>query len=444
MNFHKLNKDSQESTAHELDLFSVPLSKTSVLEGEVHELGPLRAPRGNAPIEFEIDGNTDHYLDLSNSFLHVQCKVLKQDGTELTNVDDDKKIAPSNNLLHSLFQSLTIQINGKEIEHEANYAHKAFLSNKLNFGKDAKSTHITPHLWIEDEMFENHTEKLSAQQQTKMTSRVNKVSLSKTLDLIGRPNSVLFNQPRYLIPGLVINIKLQRNNADFVLQKTEGHETDYKIEIISAELLVRKVRVHPSIATSHMTLLNQGKKVLYPIHQTDTQFFTISPGRQNERINILQNKQEAKIVIVGLVSHTAKNGSYLHSPFKFENYDVSSVNLTVNGHNVLNTPLQLNFEKDIYARAYHNLMSVCDKSFMNEGNNISLEEFKESVCLFAFDNTPDQCHGEGIHLIRQSTTTLDLTFRKPTEETISVLVYTETDDLIEIDKTRVATRASTS
>jgi len=67
-------------------------------------------------------------------------------------------------------------------------------------------------------------------------------------------------------------------------------------------------------------------------------------------------------------------------------------------------------------------MSVCDKSFMNEGNNISLEEFKEIVCLLAFDITPDQCHSEGIHLIHQSTTSLDLTFRKPTEETISVLV----------------------
>jgi len=64
---------------------------------------------------------------------------------------------------------------------------------------------------------------------------------------------------------------------------------------------------------------------------------------------------------------------------------------------------------------------------MNDSNNISLEEFRKGFCLFTFDNTPNQCHGEEIHLVCQSTTTLDLTFRKPTEETISVLVYTETD-----------------
>lgn len=106
--------------------------------------------------------------------------------------------------------------------------------------------------------------------------------------------------------------------------------------------------------------------------------------------------------------------------------------------------MQLDFGKEIYARAYHNLISVCDKSFMNDGNNISLEEFKESVCLFDCDHTFDQRHCEEIHLIHQSTTTLGLMFRKPTEETISVLVYTETDDPIEIDKIRVGTTALTS
>ena len=193
-----------------------------------------------------------------------------------------------------------------------------------------------------------------------------------------------------------------------------------------------------------MRQLSKGKKVQYPVNHTDTQFFTISPGQQSEKINILQNKQEAKIIIVGLLSHTAKSGSYLHSPFKFENFNVTSVNLTVNGHNILSRPLQLAFKENLYVRAYHNLLSVCDKTFTNEGNAISKIDFKERLCLLAFDTTPDLCHGEGLHLIRQSTTSLELTFGEPLKETVSVLVYCEFDDLIDIDQTRVATRASTS
>ena len=442
MSYQKISKHSQDSIAHELDLFSVPLTKTSVLEGEVHEIGSIRTPNGSGPIEFEIDGNTDHYVDLNNSFIHVQCKIINQKGDNLSTTAADVKVAPSNNLLHTLFRSMTIQINGKEIEHEANYAYKAYLATTLNYGKEAKDTHLRSSYWINDDMGEEHTSTLSASQKTKIAARAGKLVGSKTLDMIGRLNSPLFNQPRYLIPGLNILLRLQPSTPDFVLQMTEEEDKSYSIKITKIELLVRKIRVHPSISTSHSALLSQGKKVQYPVNQTETQFFTISPGRQSERIHILQNKQEAKIVIVGLLSHTAKNGSYVHSPFKFENFNVSSINLTVNGHNVLNNPLQLGFNNNIYVRAYHNLQSVCDKTFMNEGNNVSLEEFKKSICLFAFDNTPDQCHGEGVHLIRHSTTTLDLTFRTALTETVSVLVYTEFDDLIEIDKTRVVTRAS--
>lgn len=442
MNFLKLSKDSQDSIANELELFSVPLTKTSVIESDLHELGPLRSPSGNSPIEFEIDGNTDHYLDLNNTFIHVQCEVKKSNGDTLSDTPGDLKISPSTNLLHTLFSSLTIKINGKEIEHEANYAHKAFLTTMLNYGKDAKSSHLTSNFWIEDDMGEEHTTSLTGSQKTKIAARAGKLVGSKTLDMTGKFHSPLFNQPRYMLPGLVFQIILGLNSPEFVLQKTEAEDTNYVINISRIELLVRKVKVHPSIAVSHNTLLSNGKKVQYPISHTATQFFTISPQRQDARIHILQNSQEAKIFIIGLVNHTAKNGSYLHSPFKFENFGVSSINLTVNGHNVLNNPLQLNFADDLFVRAYFNLQSVCDKTFMNEGNNISPEDFKNRLCLFAFDNTPDQCRGDGLHLIRRSTTTLDLKFRRALENTVSVFVYSEFDDLIEIDKTRVVTKAS--
>jgi len=39
-------------------------------------------------------------------------------------------------------------------------------------------------------------------------------------------------------------------------RKTERDETDHKIEIIIAELFVRKICLHPSIGTSHMSFLN--------------------------------------------------------------------------------------------------------------------------------------------------------------------------------------------
>ena len=116
----------------------------------------------------------------------------------------------------------------------------------------------------------------------------------------------------------------------------------------------------------------------------------------------------------------------------------------MNGSNVLKKPLQLDFENDIYIRAYMNLLSVSGKSLTDAGNNISLETFKNSLCLYAFDLTPDWCHGEGTHLLRSSDTIAEFTFASPLENTLSVMVYYEYDDMIKIDKMRTAELASKS
>lgn len=101
-------------------------------------------------------------------------------------------------------------------------------------------------------------------------------------------------------------------------------------------------------------MLYDGKKAKYTNNRTDAQFFTISPGRQNQNITLINNNQEAKTMIIGLIDHTAKTDS----PFKFENFCLSSINIIMNGSYVLKKPLQVDYDNDIYIRAYMNLLSV--------------------------------------------------------------------------------------
>lgn len=443
--YRKIDSLSQESIMSELDFFTSPLSKTSVMEGELYELPPERPPIGLSPITFEINGNNQFYLDLSNTLLHLQCKIKKADGGSLDEDPTNVKITHANNLFHSLISNLRVFVNQREVESNANYEHKAFISTMLNYGKESKSTHLSTTKWIDDDMFEEHTDGLSAAQQTLMAARAGKLAGSKTIDMIGRPITPLFTQGKYLIPGLNLRIEIEFNQPRVVLQNPAKDLTgDYKIEISKADLLLRRVQVHPSVATSHASLLAGGKKALYPINRTDVEFFTISPGRQSQNLTIISNKQEAKIIIIGLMSHVAKEGSLNHSPFKFEHFNLSSINVSMNGRYALKKPLNLNFEDDIYMRAYHNLLSVCDKIQADAGNNITPEHFKSSLCLYAFDLTPDLCHGEGVHLLRTSDTIAELTFSKALPVTVSAMVYYEYDDMLRIDKLRTVELASKS
>jgi len=62
---------------------------------------PLNNIDNNTPIEFEIKGSKDEYIDKAKMFLHVIGQVVDEDGKELK---ADGICAPVNNLAHSLYQ----------------------------------------------------------------------------------------------------------------------------------------------------------------------------------------------------------------------------------------------------------------------------------------------------------------------------------------------------
>lgn len=428
----------------ELDLFETPPTKTGLLEGEWIEKQPHGGiPDGESPIEFLIDGNTDSYINLHDSKIHLQCKVTKRDGSAIAADETNISLAPSILLLHSLFSSLTIDINGVEVEHEPNYSQRAYLETLLNHGIEAKKTDLATSMWFEDDLQPSHTAELTDPQKDLMKKRGLKIKGSKTVDMIGRLHCSLSHQPRYLLPGLSIRFHLRRNSSRYVLQKISNTDTDeYVIEITKAEMMVRRVKVHPSIYTAHNKLLSQNKDVKYPINRVETQFFTLSPQRQNEVITVLQNRQNPKRILFGFVNHTAKNGSYLHNPFNYEHYNLSSVNLLVNGSNVLAKPMRMSFTNDQYMTVYSSLQSVCGKSLVNDSNGITPEKFANGHCIIGFDLAPDLCKGIGVHPITTGTTTVEVEFSTPLPETVSMFTYCEFDDMLKIDKSRVVSHST--
>jgi hypothetical protein len=83
-----------------------------------------------APIEFEIKGQGDEYLDLSQSYLQVVCKFTKGDGTDLTGANSTS--TPVNNILHSLFSEIDVSLNGKVVTPGTDtYPYKAYLEKTL-------------------------------------------------------------------------------------------------------------------------------------------------------------------------------------------------------------------------------------------------------------------------------------------------------------------------
>jgi len=72
-----VHEDSCECVKTELDLFSIPLTQTSVENGNWIEYHPLTTVGDGSPIEVDIAGNGEDYIDLANTMLYVQAKITQ-------------------------------------------------------------------------------------------------------------------------------------------------------------------------------------------------------------------------------------------------------------------------------------------------------------------------------------------------------------------------------
>ena len=60
-------------------------------------------------------------------------------------------------------------------------------------------------------------------------------------------------------------------------------------------------------------------------------------------------------IVVGLISNEAFNGSLVHNPFAFKNYDVNNFVLYIDGDQFPNKPLKPNLSEDQFLRSYMTL-----------------------------------------------------------------------------------------
>ena len=190
-----IHEGSCECTKSELDLFSVPLTQTSIKSGTFVEL------TDGAPIEFDVTSCKDDYIDFANSYLHIKAKIERANGANLEAADT---VGPVNNLLHSLFSQVDVSLNGTLITRSSNaYPYRANLENLLSYGLAAKSSQLTSELFykVEDGKMDkpNPLEANADERNTGLARRAGFIARSREVDLVGRIHTDIFFQNLYML-----------------------------------------------------------------------------------------------------------------------------------------------------------------------------------------------------------------------------------------------------
>ena len=181
------------------------------------EYHPITTVTDGSPVEFDVSGTGDDYIDFANTMLFVKVKVVRLNGN---NIAADAVVGPVNLFLHSLFSQVDISLNGSLITSSTNtYPYRAMLETLLSYGRDAKTSQLTSAMYYKDtagNMDSLDFEHADAVNQG-LSVRRHMTRQSRVIDMMGRIHGDIFFQERYMLNEVNVKLKLVRSKDAFCL-----------------------------------------------------------------------------------------------------------------------------------------------------------------------------------------------------------------------------------
>lgn len=436
---------SKPCTKSELDLFYVPPTNTSIESGGWSQHNPLTALDDSGPIEFFIPASDHEYIHLNRTILYLNVEFkktskLKRESSATNTTEPPIHYGPINNLASSLFSQIDVSLKNESIEtSNKTYAYKAYITDLLNFGMDSKSSHMQCGLFFKDTSGFMETIKITSDSNDLNDGLVARRKVIEdsngTIDLITKLHSDIFNSDRYLLNGVDMNIKLMRSTPEFFLMKED--DAVVGVRISKAVLYVRKARINNEILLAHSFALEKAT-AKYPIKRVVVSSYTIPQNVQDFTSPILTTSILPTRVICGMVDNKAFNGHYKYNPFNFQNFNLRQIILNLDSNSVpyKGKGYEVDFKNKKYVRGYYSLFESIDKPVLMNGNDILRTDYPNGYCLFAFDISPDLCSADHFNLLKTGKLVLDLSFDENLQQAVTLIVYCEYDNLIEINKSR--------
>ncbi|XP_023313450.1 uncharacterized protein F54H12.2-like [Trichogramma pretiosum] len=334
-----LHAQSCECLKSELLLFDIPPTQTTIEGSHWIHYKPISSLTDDSPIEFVVPGNGEEYIDLAHTMLSVRVSLIY--------TGEQKEPLPEvgvvNNFMHSIISQADIYFNQKPIVPPNNtYAYGAYIETLLNYGPAAKNSHLSTVLWSCDTA--NKMDDCKNGNNGLATRRL--FMTNNSVDMIGHLHCDVFNQEKLLLNGVEVRVRLIRSRDSFALMDPTD---SYRIRIDEANLIVRKVKISPSVQLTHSKALMK-TTAKYPITRVEVKAVTLQSGIHSQSIDNILLGTIPKRIIIGFVENKAYNGDKSLNPFNFKNFGIH---------------------------------------FLDNGNNLSRLKYPNGYCLFAFDLTPD-------------------------------------------------------
>lgn len=427
----KIHQNSGVTVNSKFDLFKVPPTETTEANGQWIVAEPSHESP-SSEITVAVPASDSHYTDLENSYFLIDVKLTRRNGDNLPGADNEhSRVYPVSFFAHALFERFTLKCNSTDVDHNSAYSQTAYTRALIDETTDTKTGRLTAEGWIED----------GATGKNYADAEADSIALRKALFADGRvrsymmsPFSSLDRQERVLPPGVTLKAVFNRSNAQSCLMSSANDE-NVVVKIVKFRWMVRRINASPSVTRALNSIVVEGNSYLFPIRKHRTRSHTVPQGVRSHRVVVDADGYVPNRLLVSLLTHTAFVGRFSLSPFKFSDYGLESIELTVDGVSV-GQRLEFDFPGGRYATAYASNVASLGKLRSSKSNGISYDDFGDGKTVFVFNTATDlpneDCHSY-CHLRRKACTALILNFRAATAEPLSVQIADEREDLLEID-----------
>ena len=337
-----------ECSKSELDMHRRPPVQTSIESGAWEKI-ECATLTGNT-LEINIPASAEHYLDLSQIQLYVNFSI--RDNNDAI-IKDGIELSTSNNMLHSLFQNIKVKFNNKDVSSNSDYyPYKAYIENLLGFNKEAKNTLLSGDGWYKDNFdFECLSLKNTPATGTfgspgfvaATTKNINSgfvkrnnLLTNKSVQLCGNLHLDVSSIDKFIMENNSVSIVFSNNKITKFFLGKEDVAKSYKIVLEKVFILVRRVKISPSVMLANSTSLSK-LPAQYPfkrVHIVTQNSSLKSTSHTFTNISVSSNILPTR-VIVGFVETISVTGEYEKNPFNFQNFGINSVELKAN---LLNLP----------------------------------------------------------------------------------------------------------
>lgn len=419
-----------ECSVSELDLFSEEKLQASILNRSEVAYHPINSVEDASSIEFLSPGASASYRDLSNIFLKVKVQILKDGQTPFkqpvgsgTGDAIDTQPALVANSLHSLFKSITVQLNGTTVSTHEFYPYKHYLELITNYSAAAISSNFyTAGSFLDDEGLHDLASN---------TAHIKRRSFTldgKTWTLYGRLSLDLSNQPKLLINNIDLRITLHLASNEFALFSPTSNGT-FKIK--EAELYLTHCHVNPNLMLLHNQFLTK-RNIQYQFLRTTIKCITIPSKIQSFTLENLFSGPLPSFLILTFIENSSFVGQYKKSPFNLKKMGIRSLQLMKNSELIPHEPLMFDSEDD--ARPYTLLLDQLDILNRDKAACITKSKYDNGYFLAAFNLSPlaqiENCR----NINHDGTLRVNIQFDTNLENSVTVLVYAMLPDVLEVDK----------